>query len=325
MKPMSARDPFRVGLVTIAAGLLLVLLVVAISVVPFGKKTYTAMLEQTAGLKAGEAVQVSGVPVGKVRSIAIDSDHVKITFTVSRDIHLGPQTTAAVKVATLLGTHLLAVQPKGSGDLANDTVPLAHTSVPFNLQDVLEQGNRQVGELDPKLLAQMLTTMTNQLGPSSKDLAPALEGVTRLSALITARSGQIGQLLTAARSVSDQLSRSSGDLVDLMKQTNLVVSEVTARRQAIHTLLVEATRLSVNLDAVIDQTKGDVKPALTSMNQVLATLHGQDKMLSHVLDVMAPSVRYLANAAGNGPYVDLYLKGPAIPPDDVKCKLGGCG
>jgi phospholipid/cholesterol/gamma-HCH transport system substrate-binding protein len=35
---------------------------------------------------------------------------------------------------------------------------------------------------------------------------------------------------------------------------------------------------------------------------------------------MAPAVRYVANATGNGPYVDLYGDDPAIPADDSLCK-----
>lgn len=327
MKPLRERNGFRVGLATIGIGLLVGALVIAISVIPFGKKSYTVMLAQTAGLRPKEDVQINGVPVGTIRSIAIAGKQVKVTFTVNKDIHLGPQTTADVKVATLLGTHLLAVKPRGSGDLPNDTIPMSQTSVPFNLQDVIEQGSAKLDEIDPKLIAQTLTTLTNELGPASDELGPALAGVTRFSTMVNARSDQFGELLTAARNVSDQLSRSSGDIIELMKQTNLVVSEVTARREAIHRLLVETTRLSKNLIATIDQTRADMKPALKALNDVLGTLHKQDKMLKGVLDTMAPALRYVANATGNGPWADLYLKSPALPPDDVTCKLGqgaGC-
>ena len=324
MKPLRERNGFRVGLGTIGVGLLICGLVVAISVIPFGKDTYSVLLSQTAGLRAKEDVQINGVPVGQIRSIAIEGKHVRVKFTVDSDIHLGPQTTADVKVATLLGTHLLALKPRGSGDLPNDTIPMSQTSVPFNLQDVIEQGSAKLDEIDPKLIAQTLTTLTNELGPASDELGPALTGVAQFSSMVNARSEQFGELLTAARNVSDQLSRSSGDIIALMKQTNLVVSEVTARRDAIHRLLVETTRLSKNLVAIIDQTRADMKPALQALNDVLGTLHKQDDMLKGVLDTMAPALRYVANATGNGPWADLYLKSPALPPDDVKCNLGDC-
>ena len=39
---------------------------------------------------------------------------------------------------------------------------------------------------------------------------------------------------------------------------------------------------------------------------------------------MAPAIRYIANATGNGPFVDLYSKPPALPADDERCAAGDC-
>src|SRR3546814_8149936 len=102
--------------------------------------------------------------------------------------------------------------------------------------------------------------------------------------------------------VHDATRIRSDDIITLMAQTNLVVSEVTARREAIHRLLVEATEVSRALTSIVNSTKGDLKPALEDLNDVLDFLNKEDDTLTRVLDVMAPAVRYVANAAGNGPW-----------------------
>jgi len=225
-------------------------------------------------------------------------------------------------VATLLGTHYLAVTPAGSGRL--DEIPLAHTSVPFNLQDVLEKGTANLEKLDPELLARALTETSKTLTATSDQIGPALTGIARLSEAVQNRSDQTGALLAAARSVTGQLSASSTDIVTLMRQADLVIAEITKRRAAIHTLLVETTTLADNLGGVIDQTKQDLGPAFRQLNAVLQTLRDEDSTLKDVLDKIAPTVRYFANATGNGPWADLWLKDPALPPDDAGCRLGGC-
>lgn len=323
MKPMNERDPLRVGLITLIVIGLIGALVVVLSVANFGTKTYTAVLEHTAGLRKGEDVQVHGVNSGKVTGIELQDDHVVVTFALDSDIELGERTTATVKVATLLGSHYLEVDPKGSGGLADDRIPLDRTDVPYNLQDVIEEGSRALDELDPDLLAEALTAMAGTLGASEKEIGPALEGVARLSEVISKRSDQVGDLLESTRKVTDQLSDSSQDIVGLMKQANLVVSEITARKDAIHRLLVETTDLAKALTAVVKSTDGKLKPALTDLNAVIKTLNGQSKQLTHLLEVMAPAVRYVANATGSGPFLPLYLKPPAIPADDTTCKLQG--
>lgn len=325
MKPLSSRDPFRIGLAALAAGLVLALGVVALSVVSFGTRTYTAVLEHTAGLRAGESVQVHGVDVGKVTKVELGDTDVIVTFVLDETIALGSETGAVVKVATLLGTHYLDVQPRGGGELAGGEIPLARTSVPYNLQDVLDAGTSRLEELDPVVLAQALTEASRTLTVAGDDVGPALEGVARLSEVVTRRSVQTGALLRAARSVTEQLSDSSTDIVALMEQTTLVLTEVTDRRAAIRRLLIETTALSRALTSIVVRTRGSVEPALRDLDRALDALNAQDRSLQNVLRVMAPAVRYVANATGSGPYVDLYLDAPVVPPDDTRCQvLGGC-
>lgn len=322
MTPLTARDPFKIGLVAILVVGLMGLAVVAYTLVSFGASSYTAMLAQTAGLRVGEDVKIHGVPVGQVKAIALAGNQVKVTFTVDSDVRLGNETAAAVKVATLLGTHYLEVAPAGTGDL--ETIPMSRTTVPYNLQDVLEKGTGTLEELDPLLLAKALTEASKTLRATGEGLGPALQGVARLSEAVTERSGQTAQLLTAARSVTDQLSASSGDIVDLMTQANLVIEEITSRRDAIHTLLTETTGLAENLGGIISDTKADLDPAFRQLNRVLGTLRAQDKVLKTLLEDLAPAVRYVANATGNGPWGDLFVPDGAFPPDDVRCRQGGC-
>lgn len=322
MKALANRDPFRIGLVAIAAGALVGLLVLMTTFVSFGARSYTAVLAQTAGLRPGEDVEVYGVPKGTVKSVSLDGDTVRVRFVVDKGVDLGNRTTAAVKVATLLGTHYLAVTPGGSGRL--ETIPLSRTSVPFNLQDVLEKGTANLEKLDPELLARALTETSKTLSATSDQIGPALTGIARLSEAVQSRSDQTGALLAAARGVTSQLSASSPDIVALMRQANLVIGEITQRRGAIHTLLVETTTLADNLAAVVDQTRQDMGPAFRQLNAVLTTLRDEDATLKDVVEKIAPTVRYFANATGNGAWADLWLKDPALPPDDLSCRLGGC-
>ena len=99
------------------------------------------------------------------------------------------------------------------------------------------------------------------------------------------------------------------------------VVEVLTLGATIHRLLVETTELARALEAIVESTKSKLQPALRDLNDVIAFLNQQDDQLQHVLDVMAPAARYVANAAGNGPWVDLFAHEPALPADDVACRM----
>ncbi|HNA97955.1 MAG TPA: MCE family protein [Marmoricola sp.] len=316
MKALNQRDPFKLGLIALLIGGLLVGAVVVISVIPFGEKGYTAFLAQTAGLRVGENVNVAGVPSGKVRSIALDGDQVKVEFSLDKDVKLGSETAAEVKVATLLGTHYLEVVPKGSGELKNGTIPLDRTSVPFNLQDVLEKSAQTLDAIDPAIISQAMKSFSENTEMTKDDIGPALTGLARLSEMVAARKDQLAELMAATREVTDQLSANSDDLIVMMDQANLVLAEITKRREAIHAMLVATTELSKNINRLISETNADMGPAFTKANQVIDTLRAQDAVMKNLLSKTAPAARYLANANGSGPWTNVFVRYPAIPADD---------
>jgi phospholipid/cholesterol/gamma-HCH transport system substrate-binding protein len=321
-KVFGDRDPFRIGIAAFVALGLLGALIVVISTVSFGTRSYTAELPHTAGLRVGESVQVAGVDSGEVRSIDLQGDKVLVDFSVDRSIRLGRDTTAAVKVSTLLGTHYLDVDPQGAGELADDVVPLAQTSVPFNLQDVIDKGTAAADKLDSALLGQALSTVADTLRASGPEFLPALEGVDRISQVVARRTDQFGELLRSSREVADQLAASSDDLIRLMRQTNLVVDELLRRREAIRRLLLDVRVLAVSVRGIIADTKQDIGPALDEFDKVLTILKSKDDELRAALHKLAVAGRYLANAAGNGPWIELLIPGQS---DDLYCNGGsGC-
>lgn len=321
MTKLVNQDPYKVGLVAVAIGVLLCGLIVIISTISIGTKNYTAHIAHTAGLRPGEDVQVAGVHVGQVKSITLDGDRVLVHFDMRKGIKLGSQTTGEVRVATLLGTHYFQVDPQGGGELKNDSIPLSQTSVPYNLQDIIDRGTAAIQEIDASLIARALSVVAETTEEAKEEFGPALEGIARVSEVIATRSTQVGDLLQAARDVSDQLSESSDDLLGLMRQTSLVLNEIRTRREAIHSLLVKTAALAGALRTIVGTSEKDLGVALENTRRVLGMLKSQDKTLQDALEIMGPASRYLANATGNGPWVDINT--PNLAPDAMICKGQG--
>jgi phospholipid/cholesterol/gamma-HCH transport system substrate-binding protein len=320
MKPIHSWDKYRVGLVGFGALALVSVLVIVVSQLNVGANGYTAMLEHSAGLRKGEAVQVAGVDVGKVTGIELDGDAVKVEFTVDNDIRLGKETTIEVKVATLLGTHYLMVSPHGSGDIGDSAIPVSRTRVPYNLQDVIEEGTVSVNEYDTKLIEKSLGEIANVLNQAGGEIKPAIEGVGKLSSLIADRSDDVGRLLAAANDVTKQLTTSSGDILSLMKTSDLILDTLRTRRATIHALLGDLTNLGRQLNGVVNDIKGDIGPTLRDLNSAIDTLKAHEKSLGKSVDALTLAGRYLANATGAGPWASLYANGSL--PNAATCGRG---
>jgi len=321
MRPQFSQ-PRQLGILGVIAAVALGVAVTVISNASFGTRTYHALLSQTAGLRVGEAVQVAGVESGEVRALTLEGKHVRATFTLDRDIALGSDSSAEVEVATLLGTHYLQVHPAGTGELEDATIPLARTSVPYNLQDVIDKGTDQLEQLDTQALAQSLSAVTDTLRASRTDLGPALQGITRLSKMVTRRGAEYEALFGATRDVTDQLSGSANDLLTLMRTSNLFIAELTKRRNTIHRLLVHVQSLSTTVSGIVKDNAGELKPLLSDLGIVLDVLRHREADISEAVHKVAISGRYLANATGNGPWADLYV--PDGLPDTIYCKTRNC-
>src|SRR6476659_2792945 len=105
MKPFRERNPVIIGAVSLAVVALLVMAAFRAQDLPVigGGDTYYAAFSESGGLKSNDEVRIAGVRVGKVESVALDGDHVKVTFRIDSSSGFGDQTQAAIKVKTLLG------------------------------------------------------------------------------------------------------------------------------------------------------------------------------------------------------------------------------
>ncbi|MDR7087326.1 phospholipid/cholesterol/gamma-HCH transport system substrate-binding protein [Aeromicrobium panaciterrae] len=318
MKNFSTR---QIGIAGVVGTVIMGLFVLALSVIPFGQKHYSALMEHSAGLRVGEEVQVAGVGVGEVRDIKLEGKHVRVEFTLDKDIELGSQSRAAVKVATLLGTHFLDVTAKKGGDLKDDTIPLAQTSVPYNLQDVIDGGSGALNALDGEAISDSMTVLAEALRGTPVAAREAIDGVARLTEVAGKRSDQMRALLAATNDVTDDLVRNKERIIDLLEQSSLVLHELTSRRDAIDQLLTDSQRLARAVIGVLDDTEKDFTPLMRDLTKALDTMKSQKKSLTQSIDGLATMATYFANATGNGRWLD--LKVPAPLGDNLTCAARG--
>ena len=86
------------------------------------------------------------------------------------------------------------------------------------------------------------------------------------------------------------------------------------RRQAIHNILVSTSTLSRELTLLVQQSRADLKPALTHLDSVVQVLNKNEDNLDNSLRLMAPFYRVFANTLGNGPWFDTYIQNlPPVP------------
>ncbi len=227
--PFRERNPVVVGAISLVVVLGLILLAFNAEKLPVigGGDTYYADFGEAGGLKANDEVRIAGVRVGKVDSVSLDGDHVKVAFRIENGADFGADTRAAIKVKTLLGAMYLSLEPAGGGQMKKGSeIPLTRTSSPYDVVQAFSGLARTSEQIDTHQLARSLTTLADLTRNTPQNFRKALAGVSALSSNLAARNEQIGTLLGNLRSVTTTLNARDQDIVGLMRGLGRAVQGV---------------------------------------------------------------------------------------------------
>lgn len=317
MKPFRERNPVIVGAVSLVVLAMVMVAALRADDLPIigGGDTYHAMFTEAGGLKVNDEVRIAGVRVGKVNEVELAGDEVKVTFKVDDAADFGADTRAAIKVKTVLGAMFLALEPAGSGQLAeNATIPAERTSSPFDVVEAFEGLASTSEQIDTDQLAESLTTLADLTRNTPEEFRGALSGLSRLSANVAEKDEQLNTLLQNLERVSKVLDARDEDIIKLMQDGDVLFRALVARRDAVHDLLVSSTKLSQELTALIRQSRDDLAPALAHLENVIAVLNKNEDNLDSSLRLMAPFYRVFANTLGTGPWFDTWIANfPPVP------------
>lgn len=314
-KPFRDRDPVKVGAIGLVVLVLGVLGAFRADQLPLigGGDAYYAEFAEAGGLKANDPVLVAGVRVGKVTGLALDGDHVLVSFRIDRGTELGTATRAEIKVKTILGAMFLSLASEGDGRLEEGaTIPLERTTSPFQIVDAFSGLAERSSSVDTDQLTSALRTLADLTHDTPDEFRRALRGVSRLSSNLAARDQRINELLRNMERVSRVLADRDKDVVRLMAQASVLFRALVARRIAVHDLLSATSRLSRELSGLIRDSRGDLNSALSQLETVVEVLLKNQENLDEALRLYAPFVRVFANVTGDGPWLEGYVQN--IPP-----------
>jgi phospholipid/cholesterol/gamma-HCH transport system substrate-binding protein len=93
------------------------------------------------GLAVGDDVEISGVKVGNVSKVELDSATylAKVTITVANDIKLPEDTAALISSKSLLGGRYLSLEPGAAEEYLESGARIEYTQAPQNLEQLLGQ------------------------------------------------------------------------------------------------------------------------------------------------------------------------------------------
>jgi phospholipid/cholesterol/gamma-HCH transport system substrate-binding protein len=315
--PFRERNPVVIG--ALGIGVIVAMLLVAFNIddLPLlGGKTHSAALSEAGGLKAGDDVRVAGVKVGKVTAVDLEHGHVRVDFKTDDSTRLGSETSASVRIKTILGQKFLMLEPSGPGEL-DEQIPLERTVPAYDVVEAFSDLATTAEGIDTDQLADALDTISTTFRDTPEEVRAAVEGLGRLSRTVASRDDQLDELLDHANGVTGVLADRNKELTTLLADGDQLLQELQRRRDDIHTLLVNTATLAEQLTALVRENRAQIAPTLKNLGNVLATLQANQDNLDRSIEALAPFVRVFANTTGNGRWFDTYVQNLVPVPGGV--------
>lgn len=295
-------------------GIVLVVLIITVGLQPerlINAATairYHALFIEAGGLTVGNDVKVSGVKVGAVTGVSLDTGKALVDFTVDSQVVLGSETTAHIRTGTLLGERILTLESAGAASLAPlAVIPTTRTASPYSLSEAVGDLTTNTAGTSFDSLNQSLDTLAQTIDQIAPQLGPTFEGLARLSSSLNSRNDTVAALLNNTSTVTGILADRSQQVDQLILNSNDLLAVLVERRLKIVALLNSTSSLAQQLSGLIDDNEEILAPMLEKLNSVTAVLEKNRDNIAKGLPGLTKYLSTLSEIVSNGPYYTAYV------------------
>jgi phospholipid/cholesterol/gamma-HCH transport system substrate-binding protein len=321
-RPLDSYNKTWLGFIAIAVVAVVIGSMLAVHLLGVGYRHYTAEFLQAASLRPGNPITVAGIPVGTVTSMKLDGDHVEAGLKVRDDVVLGRDSKAVIRLATILGSRYLAIEPDGPGHLPRNTFDVTHTEVPYDLQSALKDATTTFEQVDSDRFAQSLAVLGKQLKGLPTVVPQALANVDALSSIIAQRRDQLGQLLKNTERVTNTLRSQQANIGNLVNQGQDLMGVFVARRAVFHAMMQSLQSLVDVLSNIVINDRSGLDALLKDMADFTGLIGQHNDLMRNLLQVSPIVMREAANISGDGNALTFNAPGGAIV-DSWMCAISG--
>jgi phospholipid/cholesterol/gamma-HCH transport system substrate-binding protein len=135
--------------VNIAVGIFVILGIVALAYLSIqlgqisflGGRGYAVTVDfpSVGGLKAGSAVEIAGVEIGRVESIGLADYQARVTLRVHSGVKLQEDVIASIKTKGLIGEKYIRISPGGSDKIIPPNGRIREVEAPVDFEELLSK------------------------------------------------------------------------------------------------------------------------------------------------------------------------------------------
>ncbi|CAM5736138.1 MlaD family protein [Mycolicibacterium aubagnense] len=230
------------AVIALAAVLLMGIFYMDLPAKLFGIGRYVVKMElpETGGLYATGNVTYRGTVVGRVQSVGLTPTGVQAELSLNSGTDIPSDVQADVHSQMAIGEQFVSLTPRSANSRPlrdGDVIPLAHTSVPPDINTVIDsltKGLQAVPKDNLKTVIDESATAVGGLGP---ELSHIVKGGSQLAIDARANLDPLLSLIDQVKPVLDSQNNTSGAIQAWAANLATVTGELQAQDKAVGTLL----------------------------------------------------------------------------------------
>ncbi|MFF0501915.1 MlaD family protein [Nocardia aobensis] len=306
------RREIRLGIVGVALVVVCAAAAGILYVVPLGKKTYTAELSEAQSVKVGDDIRVAGIPVGKVESLELHPDRVRMRFTVDSDVFVGDRSTLDIRMLTIVGGNYVALFPAGEKPLGDKAIPMDRVRLPYSLVQTFQDAAQPLRQIDGDTLRRNLAALDTSIESAPDALRTTLNTLGTYVDALNRQRTQVTDAIAVADEYVTMYDGAKHDLGRLMVNVNQMETLLVDKRAELR----EGVRL---LRAVIERIAAPaptydsaLKPKLQQLSDALPQLEKLGGELEPVIGTMQSLQQKFAQLSGADDAVTVDQSGQTV-------------
>lgn len=322
VKSFADMNPVALGIGTMAVAGLAVLFAFAIGTLGVLEDRYemSGVFEESGGVRVGDKVRVAGLDVGEVTAVEPDFERARVvvTWEVDRGVDLGPDTTAEISLATLLGGRYVRLDGPVEEPYVADVpveerrIPLERTRLPIGVQDALGRFTEAAQEYDAEQIDQLLQNFADVSADNADSFEPLVQDITALARVLNQRRAQIDQLIDDTSAVTSTLAEKDEALLALIDQSGRLLDVIAQRRDQLRAILGSGSEAVAQLDRLVTDNRQSLDTMLADFDVNAEMLEQRLPELNELLAYAGPAVHGLAKATRAGPWIDAIVAGNGL-------------
>lgn len=319
---------FTVTMLLVAAGL-----VVVFGDFRFGdENTYHATFIDASRLKAGQKVRISGVPVGSVTGIKLNSGNtVDVGFEIDSRYTLYSSTRAVIRYENLVGDRFLEIT-SGPGELRKlppgGTINAQHTQPALDLDALLGGLKPVLKGLDADKVNTISGAVIELLQGQGGALSDVLANTSAFSTALGQRDQLIGDAITNLNTVLGTIDQKSAQFSASVDQLQQLITGLAKNKDSIAGAIPPLASTTTDLTELLQKSRRPLQGILENTRPLATELDNRKAEVNNDIEQLGEDYLRLAALGAYGSFFNIYfcsvtikINGPAG--SDILLPLGG--